>query len=187
MLIGRTARSLGLTLFGAAATLLGMASCGGLGAGDHVFYRITMSDAARSEGCFNNNVIPDDVKDDTSTIGDGSTWLLYINADETAELDMGSGVLSGAVTDTGYKVSGQRVNVEYNGGGTTRKITTTTKATINLKIDGATVTGDSTVVTTVQCEGTDCPADLSRSCTEKSSFNGVEVDDAEIVVSNGQP
>lgn len=184
MRIGRTARSLGLTLFGAAATLLGVTSCGGLGAGDHVFYRISMTTAVRSEGCF-NNVIPDDIKDDTSTIGDGSTWILYINADEKADLDTGSGVLSGADTDTGYKVSGETVNVEYNGNAA-RKFTTTTKVTINLKIDGDTVTGDSTTVTTAECEGADCPSDLPRTCTEKSSFNGVEVDDAEVVVSNGQ-
>jgi hypothetical protein len=183
MLTRRIARFLRLTLFGAATALLGVAGCGGLGPGDHVFYQIASTVPEQDAGCFFDNMIPDDIKDDTSTILDSSTWILYINADKTVELDTGAGVLSGAVAGEGYKVSGETVNVEYNGD-TTRKITTTTKITINLTIDGKTVAGSSTVVTTTQCEGATCSPDLSRSCTKKSSLKGVEVDDAEVVVSN---
>src|SRR5678816_65902 len=96
-----------------ATALLGVAGCGGLSAGDHVFYRVAFDQLEKDASCYPDNEIPDSVKDDTSTLRGGATFILYIAGDDEAELDTGSLVLPGSSTDTGYTFSGNAVDVEY--------------------------------------------------------------------------
>jgi len=165
-----------------AAALCGVSGCG-LGPGDHVFYRVAADLATQDAGCFQNNMIPDSVASDKSTLDGSATLILYITGDKVAELDTGAAVVEGAKTDTGYKFTGQTVDVEFPFGSNQTKTTQTTMLTIDLHIDGSTVTGTSVTVISNKCEGAMCPPDFNtRSCTQTSKFKGVEIDDAEVVV-----
>lgn len=167
-----------------AAALLGVAGCG-IGPGDHVFYRVATEASKPQASCYQDNMIPASIKDDTSTLRGGSTFILYITGDKAAELDTGSLVLTGAETDTGYKFTGQSVNIEYPVDGV--KTTATTDVTVNLTIDGSTITGDSTTVTSSKCEGAACPMNFTaKNCTSTGSFKGVEIDEGQVTVSAGQ-
>jgi hypothetical protein len=171
---------LGLT----ATASIGAAGCG-LGAGDHVFYRVAVANTVSDKSCYKNDTIPDSVKDDSTNLSGGSTFILYLNADKTAELDTGSLVVNGQKTDTGYAFSGESINVEYPIDGI--KTTATTQIDITLTIDGKTVTGTTKTVTSSKCEGSACPPDFNtQSCTKTNNFKGVEIEDAEVTVGNGQ-
>src|SRR5689334_16050889 len=149
----RSARGFSAPLLAMAIGLLGLSGCG-LGVGDHVFYRVAVSPTARSADCYNNNMVPADVKDDTTNLSGGTTFILYIPGDKAPELDTGDVVVPGAATDTGYRFTGNMKDVDYPNGDTR---TTTTKITVDLTVDGDTVSGKSTTVTTRTCVGAMCP------------------------------
>lgn len=231
-----------------AGALLGAAGCGGISAGDHVFYRVAL-DASKSEAsCYTKNMIPDSVKDDASTLRGGSTFVLYITGDDEAELDTGGIVIPGAATDTGYKFTGDSVDVEYLPGMTIvdsdhdgiddstdmmvdadkdgvddktdtsvdtdmdgkddrfednlvdadmdgqddrqvtlpsgTKFTTSTTITVDMTIDGASISGTVTSVAAHKCEGSICTKDLDSSCTRTTDFKGVEIEQASVSLGN---
>jgi len=112
-----------------------------------------------------------------------TTFILYIAGDKEPELDTGTLVAGGTETDTGYRFTGQVIDVDYPATGI--KTTQTQAITINLNIDGSTVTGNSTTVIKTVCEGTNCAGNFDDTpCTEKNVFKGVEMDSAEVVVGN---
>ncbi|AKT40262.1 hypothetical protein [Chondromyces crocatus] len=105
------------------ATLLGSlaavtASCGGLGPGDYVGYRVASSEAKLDASCYPGGKIPDAIKDDTTTFRTGATFLLYIASDEEAFLDTGTRVIAGTVDGDNFNFSGTRTDVEYPPGQT---------------------------------------------------------------------
>lgn len=96
-----------------AGSLLGAAGCGGISTGDHVFYRVAVDAAKKNAGCYPDKIIPENEKDDSTTLRGGATFILYLPADGDVELDTGAVVLSGAASDTGYLFTGNDVNVEH--------------------------------------------------------------------------
>lgn len=243
----------GLALLGSLAlgsTLLGAAGCGGgLSTGDHAFYWVALEAAKPEASCYSDKKIPDSVKDDITTVRGRSTFVLYVTADDVAELDTGMAVLAGVVTETGYTFSGDTVDVDYPAGvkildadkdgiadnvdmmidadkdtiddstdpdvdtdidgfddrggqdplvdanndgkddryteipsGT--KFTTKTSITIDMVIDGATISGTVTGLGAKTCEGKDCPKDYATSCTRTSPFTGVEIEQTEVHVAS---
>jgi len=163
--------------------LFGLTGCG-IGVGDHVFYRVAVDAASRTPGCWQNNMIPDSLRDDkVVNLAGSTTFILYIAGDKEPELDTGTLVAGGTETDTGYKFTGQITNVEYPITGIT--VTELTKITIELNIDGSTVTGKSITITSQTCTGGACPGNFNtNTCTETAAFKGVEMDQAEVVVGN---
>ena len=183
MLNRRSARAF-LAPLAIAVGLFGTTGCG-MGPGDHVFYRVRVDPSVKDAGCYQNNMVPNGVKDDTTNLGGSDTLILYIIAGDTAELDTGSLVIPGKKSDTGYSFAGQAINVEYPIDGI--KTTETTKINLVLNIAGDTVDGKTTTITSNKCEGTLCPANFDTStCTETQTFKGVEINDAEVVVGTAQ-
>jgi hypothetical protein len=242
MLIRRSARIM-LAPVAMAAALFSAAGCG-LSAGDHVFYRLAL-DATESEAsCYPDDEIPNSVKDDTTTLRGGATFILYVTGDEEVALDTGSLVLPGTATDNGYKFSGNAVNVTYppgdmiidadqdgidddsdpmvdadkdgieddtdpevdtdadnrddrsgdplvdaNGDGkddrrreilSPTKFTETTKVTIDMTVDGATISGKMTTITEKECSGDACPMNYANSCTRRNTFEGIAIEQADV-------
>lgn len=62
------------------------------------------------------------------------------------------------------------------------KFTTTSSLTVDLVIDGTTLAGTSTTLLSKTCEGKDCPKDYATSCTQTSSFSGVQIEQTEVHV-----
>jgi hypothetical protein len=234
-----------------AGSLLGAAGCGGISTGDHVFYRVAVEASKKEAGCYADKMIPENEKDDTTTFRGGATFILYLPADDDAQLDTGSLVLSGAATDAGYSFTGDDVNVEYLPGKTINdsdhdgiddsddmmidadkdglddktdptvdvdadglddrfddnlvdanddnkddriveipsgtKVVVTTTVTVDMTVDGSTVSGTSTTVTDSKCEGTLCTGFMGTSCTQTSTFKGVEVEQAAIQLGAATP
>ncbi|WP_437580759.1 hypothetical protein [Sorangium sp. So ce887] len=95
------------------ASLAGVASCGGLSAGDYAVYRVALEASEESPGCF-----PDDrpllaEKYDATTFRDGQTLLLYLPSDEEAVLDIGGLALKGSTDDDPYLFEGRSEDVEF--------------------------------------------------------------------------
>src|SRR4051794_35319746 len=131
----RRSNRISLAPLAMAAALCGASGCG-LGAGDHVFYRVAVDLATQDAGCFQNNMVPDSIASDKSTLDGSATLILYITGDNVAELDTGTAVVAGQKTDTGFKFAGQTVNVDFPFGGVQTRTTETTQLTIDLHIDG---------------------------------------------------
>lgn len=95
------------------ASLAGVASCGGLSAGDYAVYRVALEASEQAPGCF-----PDDrpilaEKYDATTFRNGQTLLLYLPTDEEAVLDTGGLVLKGSTEDDPYTFEGRSEDVEF--------------------------------------------------------------------------
>lgn len=240
----------GLALLGSLAlgsTLLTAGCGGGLSTGDHAFYWVSIETAKPVASCYSDDKIPDSVKDDVTTVRGRSTFVLYVTADDVAELDTGKAVLAGTATDTGYTFKGDTIDVEYppgmkildadkdgisdltdtmidadldgvddktdqdvdtdmdgldDRGGQDDlvdadndskddrfteipsgiKFTTSSSLTIDLAIDGTTISGTATTLRSTACEGMTCPKDYATSCTQTSPFTGVQIEQTEVHV-----
>jgi len=178
MLTRRSARIV-LCPIAMGAAVLGVAGCGGISAGDHIFYRLAFEATDSSPGCFPNEMIPDSVKDDTTSVRGGATFIVYAPSNEDLSLDTGSMVLDGEVTDTGYQFSGTTVDVT-NPVGDTVKLTTTTKISVDMTVSGATVEGTMKTVTDSTCEGSACSGNPEAPCTRTNKFRGIAIDQADV-------
>ncbi|WP_437737534.1 hypothetical protein [Sorangium sp. So ce1335] len=96
-----------------AVSLAGVASCGGLSAGDYAVYRIALDASAETPGCFPDDRPPLAEKYDATTFRNGQTLLLYLATDEEAILDTGGLVLSGSTEDDPYTFAGEIEDVEF--------------------------------------------------------------------------
>ncbi len=168
----KTSRKLGLTVL--ACSIAGLVACGGVGAGDHVVYRAAFGPTSYDSGCHH--------QDDGSTdVRASTTFMIYStggDGEPTYWLDVGDAVFQGTETEEGWVFSGSTQQID-KGGNTT--ITTTTKTTITVNLDGAVIDGSTKVVTTAECSGM-CGGFDSDSCTTTTDFTGVELDDATLGV-----
>lgn len=242
----------GLALLGTLAlggTLLGAAGCGGgLSTGDHAFYWVSIEAAPPEATCYSDKKIPDSIKDDITSVRGRSTFVLYITADDVAQLDTGAVVLAGTETDTGYSFTGDTVDVEYPPGKTITdadhdgiddatdesidsdkdgiddnmdpdvdvdmdgiddkfqdnlidadgdlkddrivevpsgiKLTTKSSLTIDVIIDGTTISGTTTSLASKSCDGEGCPKDYATSCSRTSPFTGIQIEQTEVHVAD---
>jgi hypothetical protein len=168
----------------AAALALGVLTAGcGLGPGDYVMYRVASSEQDKSVGCYYPaNDVPPDEKSDSSTFRTSATFIIYANAtDEDAYyLDTGDGTIEGIESDAGYTFSGKDVDVNYTmPDGTGDKLTTTHTVTVELAVDGKSISGTHTDKTTYKCAGA-CTQPPTPSCTVTTTFKGSEIDDVQL-------
>jgi hypothetical protein len=180
MLTRRSARMM-LAPIAVGAALLSMAGCGGFSPGDHVFYRLALEATKETDGCFQNEMIPDNQKDDTTSVRSGATFILYATGDDELALDTGLIVLGGKPTDAGYEFSGTTENVDYPLGDVADiKLTTTRKTTVDMTVEGATVDGTMKTVTDTKCEGAGCSGDDASTCTRTNEFRGIVIEQANV-------
>lgn len=164
------AKALALAFVGAM-----VAACGGLGGGDHLTFRVAASRANYAGDC---NTQFD--AGDSTTFRAGDTFMLFIVTEgdnDVPYLDTGTAVLEGSETDDGYTFHGEEVDVEdfFDS-----SVTTTTVADISLTMDGESVSGDVTIVSTTSCSG-DCIGFEPGSCTATNEFDGVLVEEGTVV------
>ena len=151
------------------------AGCG-IGPGDYVMYKVAFTEEEQSTGCYGDS-IPPNVKSDSSTFRSTDTWFIYANSveEDVYYLEAGQGTLEGVPSDTGYTFSGKSIDVEYTvPDGTGDKLTTTQTVTIELTVDGSSVSGTVTDKTTHKCSGA-CTGPAIPTCTITSTFKGSEV------------
>jgi hypothetical protein len=153
--------------------------CGGFGPGDYQLYRIAASEASLSESCGADS-------DDTNTVRDGSTVMLFFSGGETESvfLDLGESVLEGIETEEGYDFDGTVVDIEEQGDAT---LTTRTDIKVNLVFDDDTVNLKTTTTIALTCSG-ECTGFDPFSCTATGTAVGVEIDESvSVPVGDGNP
>ena len=62
------------------------------------------------------------------------------------------------------------------------KFTTTSSLTIDVVIDGNTISGTTTSLASKSCDGKGCPDDYATTCTRTSPFTGVQIEQTEVHV-----
>lgn len=162
---------------------LGMASLATMGAGcgpgptgDYSTYRIAASPVMKTLGCYQDNMIPPNMREDTTTFLTGGELTMYGGPGDTQFLQVGNAVMMGTKSGSTYTFTGQTVNVEFLGiGGTDPKLTTTTTNTTTVELQGDDVKGTNTAATTSSCPN--CPNFTAMDCTQTSSFQGTRVFD----------
>ncbi|WP_437282200.1 hypothetical protein WME90_17015 [Sorangium sp. So ce375] len=95
------------------ASLAGVASCGGLSAGDYVVYRVALEAPEKEPGCFPKDRPSLAEKYDATTFRNGQTLLLYLPTDDAAMLDAGEIVLRGSTDDDPYTFTGESEDIEF--------------------------------------------------------------------------
>ncbi len=167
----------------AVAALLFTAGCGGIGPGDYRVYRVAFEKVELAANCFESGAVPVDQQDDTSSLFQSGTFVLFVGADETFYLDTGTQALRG--TETGeedFTFSGESTDVDIIGDpmtpDATRTTVTTTSVTFN--VEGQVVEGRVQEDVNFSCEGPACPDPSSSSCTRSSNFVGGEVADVQL-------
>ncbi|WP_437971225.1 hypothetical protein WMF04_18855 [Sorangium sp. So ce260] len=95
------------------ASLAGVASCGGLSAGDYAVYRVALEASEQAPGCFPGDrpILAEEY--DATTFRDGQTLLLYLPTDDEAVLDTGGLVLKGSTKDDPYTFEGRSEDIEF--------------------------------------------------------------------------
>jgi len=171
-------------LGGALLTALGSLSlgCGGIAPGDYIIYRVAFAEESKSTGCYYpfDAVQPDDKSDSTTFLGK-SQFILYAGLEDVYYLDVGGDVvLEGTGDGDTFQFSGKTVDVNYAvPDGTGDKTTATFTTTIDMAIDGASVSGTAVTKDSFSCKGSTC-GDARPTCTETSEFVGTEVEDVQL-------
>jgi len=65
------------------------------------------------------------------------------------------------------------------------KYIATATVTIDMTVDGDTISGTVKSVTEQKCEGATCPTDFAKSCTRTGGYKGVKLDDANVSLKSG--
>lgn len=155
--------------------------CSG-GAGDHTFYRLYSPKTKLEAACYPNGQIPENIKDDTSTMLTPSTVLLVRDGADTYSLDTGSQVISGSKSGSSYTFSGTTTNVEVTPvGAEKRTVTVTTTLSVSMTVDGRTATGTLETDTKTSCSGA-CTGFTGAGCKQTNTFTGIQVDQGEVTL-----
>lgn len=156
-----------------------VSACEDFGPGDYLVYRVAFEQQARSGGCFGGQPPPDEGAD-TSTELTPDTWILYMGADDTPYLDIGTTTLRGKQGGGQYTFDGQRVDVSIadDGMGNTQTLTDTLTTHVVITLDGTSIEGTFEQTEDRQCSGTGCPEPFN--CTTTKKLVGSEVDDVEL-------
>jgi len=160
---------------GIAGAALAGAGCGGIGPGDYVLYRVSLSAPSYGSDC----ELDLDDEEDTSTVRQTATFVLYAGPEDTYYLDTGTLTYEGVEEGDGYEFSGTTVDVEYIGD--TDKGTATSNTTVSVVIDGASITGSiqTHLRTRYECaDPTQCLQDTN--CSQSLDFVGTEIEDLEL-------
>lgn len=96
----------------ATASLLGLAGCGGLSAGDVVVYRLAFGESVLSAGCYPDGEIPRSVEHDSTSYRTSATAIVYATTDDELLLDLGATVLTGSAYGDTYRFSATSTDVD---------------------------------------------------------------------------
>ena len=155
--------------------------CSG-GAGEHTFYRLYSPKAKVEAACYPNGQIPENEKDDTSTILSPSTVLLVRDGADSYSLDTGNQVITGTKSGSSYTFSGTTTNVEATPVGTDKRtLTITTTLSVSMTVDGRTATGTFETDTKSSCSGV-CTGFVGTGCKQTNTFTGIQVDQGEVTL-----
>jgi len=116
-----TYRSIKNALFCASVGLLGATATGcstELGDGDYQVFRVAFESEKADAGCYVDGEIPESIREDTTTLKSGGTFIMYVTEQGEVFLDTGSMVLLGEKDGTGYEFDGEVVDVEVPPGRT---------------------------------------------------------------------
>jgi hypothetical protein len=161
--------------------------CGGLGPGDYAFFRIAFSEQVkRSTSCYGDTGIPADEKSDKTGFYSTSLFIIYgatVEGEDNLYLDTGMAVIPGFEETDLFTFTATATDVnftEINGGGD--KHTTTDKTTIELTIDGTSMTGQAVSSHKKSCSGATCDLTLPvpENCTLTTTFVGTEIEDVDL-------
>lgn len=167
----------------ALAALSLFTGCDGIGPGDYRVYRVAFEQVDLAANCFDSGAVPVDQQDDSSSLFQSGTFVLFVGADETFYLDTGVQALRGAESgEEDFTFSGENTSVEIEGDpmmpDATRTTVTTTKVLFN--VEGEVVEGSVEENVDFSCEGMFCPDPASTSCTRSAPFIGGEIADVEL-------
>ena len=174
----RQGLALGLAALGF-GTVIGGCN-GALSPGDYRLYKMEFIAPTKSTGCFFPEKGPDaNSGSDSDTTLATDLWVLTADTAGFFYIDLGNHSLQGAATDTGYSFTGTKVDVEFdqNDPKKTRR-TVTIVETINVIVDGKSISGDAIVDTAFACVGAGC-TNLPN-CSVTAKFSGTEVDDVQL-------
>lgn len=96
----------------ATASLLCLAGCGGLSAGDYVVYRLAFTASTLSAGCYPDGEIPRSVEHEATSYRTSATAILYATSDDELLLDLGDTVLTGGADGDTYSFSATSTDVD---------------------------------------------------------------------------
>jgi hypothetical protein len=158
----------------------------GVEEGDYLVYRVNVSAFTSSDSCYPMMMVPVDQAEDSNSLRQGQTWVLYLAAADKLVLDAAGQALRGAESDDGYLFRGDEIDVTYVGDEQREaKVTAQIKTTINMFTDGSAVNGEVTRAETLKCDfltATPSPGVCQAipDCLREASFSGVELDDVEL-------
>lgn len=153
---------------------------GAIGPGDYRLYKMEFIAPTKSTGCFFPDKGPDaNSGSDSDTTLATDVWVITADTAGFFYIDLGNHSLQGAVTDTGYAFTGTKVDVEFDQDDPKKtKRTVTVVETINVTVDGKSISGDAIVDTSFACSGAGCTN--IPTCTVDTKFSGTQVDDVQL-------
>lgn len=172
---------------GSVAIFLG--ACGGIEAGDYWVYRVGETAAAVTDGCYYPETSPpQNVVSDSTTVLNSLTVVVYHTGDSSRVFDNGLVSLRGKETDGKFSFTGRSDDATFLGDdGEVAVLTATTMHTIDMTIDGRTVTGSTSELVTTKCEfltptpaGEFCPNPPVPDCQRDTQWFGVQLDDVRL-------
>lgn len=182
-------RSLRILSCSAVLASVGLSALGcgsSISPGDYKLYRVAVDKTgAKSAGCYPDSKIPDAVKLSSNDVRESQTWEIYAGTQDPAqfflEIDSGKETLEGSQADSTYTFETTQIDVTFDPpDGTGYKHTKTDRLTIDVTVDGKTISGSVTSTHSEKCSGGDkCPK-VPVACSETSDYTGTEVDDVQL-------
>jgi hypothetical protein len=172
---------------GAVAILLG--ACGGIEAGDYWVYRVGETAAVWTDGCYYPETSPpQNLVSDSTTVLNSLTVVVYHTGDSSRVFDNGQISLMGTEADGNFAFIGRSDDATFLGDdGEGAVLVATTMHTVNMAIDGRTVTGSTSELVTTRCEfltptpaGEFCPNPPVPECQRDTQWFGVQLDDVRL-------
>jgi len=171
---------------GAMLLTTAVVACDSVEPGDYVVYRVSITEADLSSGCYWQYHGADaNIREDSSTIRSSATFILYAGRNDNFLLDTGSVTLDGDFDGTyvegdSYEFEGERIDVEWDtADGTGNKRTTTVRTSVDMTVDGALTFGKLKIYTGFGCTGPSC-GEIPPSCTQTHKFVGTEIEDVQL-------
>ena len=162
--------------------LAGSVGCGGLGPGDYRVYRVAFEQVKLEANCFDTGAVPVDQQDDSSSLFQSGTYVVFVGADDVVYLDTGTEALRGSESGDDYTFSGESRVVQIEGDPMMPDATRTavTATTVQFNLDGEVVQGSVRETISNTCEGPSCGMNEGNECTRSAPFIGGEVEDVEL-------
>ena len=185
MAASRWLRVLSCCAFFAGVGVLSLGCSSSISPGEYKIYRVAIdTTGAKSSGCYPDGKIPGAVKASSNDLRASATWEIYAGTTDAQqfflEMDGGKSTLEGTYSDKLYSFETTNVAVEWSpADGTGYKYTKTDRISVDVTVDGKTITGSVTSTHSEKCSGDKCPK-VPESCSETLDFTGTEVEDVEL-------